>query len=207
MSLTPKQQRFVDEYLIDLNATAAYQRAGYVAKGNAAEVNASRLLRNAKVQAAIQAGQEKRAEKSGVKAEQVLAELALIAFSDVGQVLDFSRNEPRLRPASEISEAARRSISSVKVKRYTEGHGDEAREVEVTEFKLWSKDGALQQLGRHLGLFVERHEHTGRNGGPIEHRVMDDAERCQRLTALFDRVRARRMGGVDGGPGDTHLDP
>ncbi len=46
--LTAKQKTFVNEYLVDLNATAAYKRAGYTVRGNAAEANASRLLRNAK---------------------------------------------------------------------------------------------------------------------------------------------------------------
>ena len=52
--LPDKQQAFANEYLIDLNASAAFRRADYMAAGNAAEVNAHRLLRNAKVQCAIQ---------------------------------------------------------------------------------------------------------------------------------------------------------
>jgi len=48
--LTAKQRRFADEYLIDLNATAAYKRAGYAGDGHGAEVNASRLLSNAEVE-------------------------------------------------------------------------------------------------------------------------------------------------------------
>ena len=41
----------------------------------------------------------------------------------------------------------------MKVKRYVEGHGEGAREVEVVEFKLWPKDAALDKLAKHLGLF------------------------------------------------------
>jgi phage terminase small subunit len=48
-TLNLKQRRFADYYIETGNATASYLRAGYVAEGNAAEVNASRLLRNAKV--------------------------------------------------------------------------------------------------------------------------------------------------------------
>jgi phage terminase small subunit len=43
-ALSPKQKRFVDEYLIDTNATAAYKRAGYKCQGRAAENAASRML-------------------------------------------------------------------------------------------------------------------------------------------------------------------
>ena len=63
--MTPKQQRFVEEYLVDLNASAAYARAGYVARGNSAEVNASRLLRNAQVASAVSAGRTALAESTG----------------------------------------------------------------------------------------------------------------------------------------------
>lgn len=70
--MTPKQEAFVREYLIDLNASAAYKRAGYAAKGNAAEVNAARLLRHAQVAAAIQVEMDKRAERTQITADYVL---------------------------------------------------------------------------------------------------------------------------------------
>jgi phage terminase small subunit len=70
--LTLKQQRFVDEYLIDLNATAAYKRAGYKGKGATSEACSSRLLSNAKVSSAIEKAMNKRAEKIGVSAEHVI---------------------------------------------------------------------------------------------------------------------------------------
>ena len=72
MALTPKQARFVEEYLVDMNGAAAYRRAGYTARGNAAEVNASRLLRNAKVAAAVQKAVEARSERTAVTADAVL---------------------------------------------------------------------------------------------------------------------------------------
>lgn len=71
-NLTPKQQRFVDEYLVDLNATEAYKRAGYKGTGRTAENNASRMLGNAGVRDAIAAGQAKRSEATGVTAEWVV---------------------------------------------------------------------------------------------------------------------------------------
>jgi phage terminase small subunit len=157
--LTPRQQRFVDEYLVDLNGTQAAIRAGYAA--GSADVTAARQLAKPAVQAAIQTEQAVRAARVGVRADHVIRELALLAYSDIGQILDFSGETPRLRPASEIPESARRTISSVKVRRYLEGRGEEAREVEVTEFKLWDKLSALEKLGKHLGMFVERHRIEG----------------------------------------------
>ena len=68
--LTPKQDMFVREYLIDLNATQAAIRAGYSAK--TADVQASRLLGNVQVAAAVQAAMDKRAEETGLDAKFVL---------------------------------------------------------------------------------------------------------------------------------------
>jgi hypothetical protein len=108
---------------------------------------------------------------------RVLEEIARLAFSDIGQVLDFSGTHPRLRPACDIPEDARRALTSVKVKRYAEGRGEGAGEVEVTEIKLWDKLAALEKAGRHLGLFApdkHRHEHPGPGGGPNPHEHQHD---------------------------------
>lgn len=78
MPLSAKHKMFADEYLKDLNATAAYKRAGYEAKGNAAEVNAARLLRHAQVSAYIQERMNKRAEKLEISAEYVLNNIKTI---------------------------------------------------------------------------------------------------------------------------------
>ena len=59
----PKQSAFIDEYLIDMNATAAYKRAGYTSTGKAAEANASRLIGSDKVKAELSCPMEERAEK------------------------------------------------------------------------------------------------------------------------------------------------
>ncbi len=69
--LTPKQQRFVSEYLIDLNATQAAIRAGYAKSG--ASVEGTRLLANAKVAAAVAAAQAKRSERTEITQDYVLA--------------------------------------------------------------------------------------------------------------------------------------
>src|SRR5947209_17763539 len=152
--LTPKQERFVAEYLVDLNATAAATRAGYSPK-TARSIGEENLTKP-DIQAAIQAGRTRQAGNAEVEAVDVLRELSLLAFSDLGQILDFTGEQVKLRPAHDIPETARRLLSSMKVKRYFEGHGEEAREVEVTEFKHWDKLSALDKLARHLGLLKDR---------------------------------------------------
>lgn len=72
MALNPKQTLFVQEYLIDLNATAAYKRAGYKAQGHIAEVSASEILSKPEVAKAIQEAMTKRSEDLGIDAKYVL---------------------------------------------------------------------------------------------------------------------------------------
>ena len=158
-TLTEKQPAFVREYLIDLNATAAYRRAGYAARGNAAEVNASRLLRNAKVAAAISAAQAERAARVGLTADEVLRELAILGRSShTDYAIDDTGN---VTLAAGVSASAHRAVSSIKRKvRVTESDGRTETTYE-TEIKLWSKPDALRMAGQHLGLFKE-----AAGGGP-----------------------------------------
>lgn len=151
--LTPLQRRFVDEYLIDLNATAAYKRAGYkgAEKGKRIDARASEILRNPRVQAAIAKKQAREREKYAITRERILHELALIAFSDLGDVAEWGTqpdggNYLRLRPSSALGDL-RRTIRSVKHTRKT-GKTDE----DSLEIQREDKLKALELLSRHLGL-------------------------------------------------------
>ena len=86
--LTPKQERFVQEYLIDLNATKAAERAGYSKK--TARVIGGENLSKPAIAAAIHAAQGQRARSNAITAQRVLDELAMIAFSDLGELLEFT---------------------------------------------------------------------------------------------------------------------
>lgn len=89
MALTERQKRFVEEYLVDLNASAAYQRAGYSAKGNAAESAAARLLRNVQIQEAVQEARKRQQERTEITADWVLKNLKRLsetATSEAAQV-------------------------------------------------------------------------------------------------------------------------
>lgn len=89
--MNERHARFVDEYLVDLNATAAYLRAGYKAKGNAAEASAARLLRNAKVAAAISEKQAERAQRTEITQDMVLKRWWEIAMADPNEIIHFRR--------------------------------------------------------------------------------------------------------------------
>src|SRR5262249_55009672 len=102
-----KRTRFVEEYLIDLNAAGAFKRAGYKAKSNhVAAVGGHRLLRNPDIANAISKAESARLAKLGLKAETVLNELFLIATSDIGAILG--------KPISQLPSRVRRVIASAK---------------------------------------------------------------------------------------------
>lgn len=151
--LTDLQKLFVEEYLLDNNASAAAARAGYSPKSSGKI--GSQLLGKTRIQEAIQEARQARSTRTELKADDVLKELSLIAYSDIGEIIDFTGTEPKLRPANEIPEGARRAIQSVKVRRVLKGKGKQARTVEITEFRLWSKPHALDKSGQHLGLFKD----------------------------------------------------
>ena len=180
-ALEPRQARFVEEYLKDLNATQAAIRAGYSAKG--ADVAGVRLLANNRVGSAIAERKAQRAERVGITQERVLSELQALAFSDVEHytVDDFGN----LAAAPGAPPGVMRAVSSVKYRIRTID-GETTREV---EFKLWDKPGTLKLAGRHVGTkgFFDKVEISGPNGGPVEVRTVKDlssGERRKRIAEL-----------------------
>ena len=157
--LTTKQRLFVAEYLTDFNATAAYRRAGYTARGNSAEVNASRLLRNAKVAAAIDEAIEERLKALGVTSYRVLEELSRLAFSDVRTYVVWGPDGVRLKESADLTDEAAAAVAEVSQTPSQYGNS--------IKFKLHDKKGSLELLGKHLKLFTDKHEHSGPEGGPI----------------------------------------
>lgn len=146
--LTAKQQRFVEEYLIDLNATQAAIRAGYSPK--TANEQGARLLANASVQEAIAKAMAERSRRTGISQDRVIQELARIAFVNPKNIIDFE--DASVRP--DVTEDDLACIQSVKVKT-TDGPKGTSMEREV---KLNDKMKALEQLGKHLGMFTEKVE-------------------------------------------------
>ena len=153
--LTLKQQRFVDEYLIDGNATQAAIRAGYSEKA-AAEI-AYENLRKPQISLAIEQAFKALQAKSGVTPEQVVKELARIAFADMGEFATWEPNGLRLRDSGELTPDVLAAVAEV---------GETVGEKTNTlRFKLHDKVKALALLGKHLGMFADRVEHSGR----VEH--------------------------------------
>ncbi len=145
MSLTPKQARFVEEYLIDLNGTQAAIRAGYSPKTAAA--TASRLLRNVKMRAYIAELMAPAVKAAELSAERVLKEMTRLAFYDMTALLDVDDGKITLRDPTSLPEDLRRAIVGIKPVEV----GDEHQ----YECKFADKQRALDSLARHLQMFKD----------------------------------------------------
>lgn len=146
--MTKKQKRFVEEYLIDLNATQAAIRAGY-SPDSAKEIGSENLTKP-NIANAINQALAERSRRIGVNADRVVRELAKIAFVNAGEVIDLDTALLK----DKISEDDMAAIQSVKVKTF----GEDGLEREI---KLADKLKALELLGKHLGMFKDKVELDG----------------------------------------------
>lgn len=177
MGLTEQQKRFVDEYLIDLNAKQAAIRAGYSLK--TAQEQSSRLLSNVKVQAAIREAIATRSERTQVTQDDVLKELCLIAFSDINNCISTDESGAvRIKPLDKLPGGASRTIKKIKQKVVTIASDGEKEVLQTTtELEFYDKVKSLELTGKHLGMFQEK---------PSE--SLPKPEESPLLDALKDRV-------------------
>lgn len=143
--LTDKQKKFVEEYLIDLNATQSAIRAGYSPK--TANEQGARLLANVSIQEAISKAMAERSRRTGINQDRIVQELARIAFVKITDVVD---------PDGEINTNASDDdlacIESYKVEDSDSVNGSSSKR----EVKLASKIKALELLGKHVGMWNDK---------------------------------------------------
>ena len=136
-NLTPKQQRFVEEYLIDLNATQAAIRAGYSEK--TANEQGSRLLANVSISEAIAEAQNKRTERTEITQDYVL--------TNIQKVIE------RCMQVQQVDNCL-----------------TQTEDGELAQAFMFKEQGALkglELLGKHLGMFKDKLEHSGDPNNPI----------------------------------------
>jgi phage terminase small subunit len=161
--LAARQQRFVEEYLLDLNGKHAAIRAGYSPR--TAEVQAAQFLRIPKVQAEVSAAQARRSQRTAITQDSVLREIGLLAQSDMTHYHIDDYGNLALRAGAPAD--AMRAVASLRKKIL---HTEQGILYE-TEIKLWNKPTAVRMAGEHLGLFkgaeptmpdIHIHLHTAR---------------------------------------------
>lgn len=140
--MTPKQERFVEEYLVDLNGTQAAIRAGYAE--TRASTQAWRLLRRPEIADAVEVGKRAKSAALKISAERVLTEYAKIAFADIANYAVFGPDGLTLRDMSTL--APEQTAAVAEVTETKTQHGGTVR------FKLHDKLAALNAIARHIGL-------------------------------------------------------
>lgn len=243
MALSPKQQRFVEEYLKDLNASAAYRRAGYA--GGNPNVNGPRMLANAGIQSAIETAIKARSERTEITQDNVLRGWWDLANADPNELIEVrrtccrycygvdhrylrtAREEERDRAAWERSSAPDKPVEFQELGGIgydprkppspdcPECFGEGERHVFVKdtrelssqsrrlyagvketkdgiEIKMRDQDAASVNVAKHLGMFVEKHEHTGKDGGPMQMEILTNEERAERVRDRARRILERR---------------
>lgn len=153
--LTPNEQRFVEEFLVDRVAAAAYRRVFPEVSHHAAYVCGPEMRRRPNVAREIRSALAAARVRSRVRADLVEEELARIAFSDIWDVFDPQTNT--LRNPRHIPIETRKAIASIKVSRErtsrsSNGNTRTTVRESVVEYKLWPKVEALGKLMRRLGL-------------------------------------------------------
>lgn len=159
--MTPKQEAFALAYVETGNASEAYRRA-YNAENmseRAIAVEASRLLGHPAVSLKVTSLRKAAEERTGITVDRVLNELGRVAFSDIRDVVHWHEDGVDLIPSNDITADVAATIREVKVsKTTTRGKDDYEQTREQREVKLYDKLRALELIGKHLGVFVERSE-------------------------------------------------
>jgi phage terminase small subunit len=153
--LTRKQKRFVEEYLVDLNATQAALRAGYSKK--TAYIIGHENLNKPKIKEAIEAKMREREKKTEITQERVLRELAKIAFSDLTDFVEFGPDGLTIKESSKVDGTV-----------LSEVYMNQSRKGKSHKVKLHDKLKALELLGRHLAMFTDKTQISGEGGGAIQ---------------------------------------
>jgi len=161
MALNDKQRRFVGEYLIDLNATQAAIRAGYSEK--TAGQQAFDLLKKPEIQESISTAMKAREERTEITQDRVLRELAKIGFADIRKAVKWGADLPVVN--SETGEVLIANgvvlVSSEQIDDDTAAAVSEiSQTAQGVKIKMHDKKGALVDIGKHLGMFVDRVDAT-----------------------------------------------
>jgi phage terminase small subunit len=153
-----RQQLFIQEYVVDLNATKAAKRAGYSKK--TAYSQGQRLLKNVEIQKRIQGILTKRSERLEITADMWLRELWLIGRSDLKNYLDIDPDTGAIRAKrfDEMPEGTSRALEAIKENRVIkeDTDGKKSTVYDKVEFKLHSKNQALEMVGKHLGFLKDK---------------------------------------------------
>lgn len=176
---------FCQEYLVDLNGTQAYIRAGYTDNPDTARNNAARLLANDTVRARVEELKSERISRVEIKQDDILEELRILLKSSVEHYI---AQDGTVRVKENAPADAIRAVSSVRHKTRKSKSGEE---VEI-EYRLWDKPKSAELLMRHMGMLNDKLKVTGDPNEPITVQnisSLSDEELAARAKSLADKVK------------------
>lgn len=144
MALNKKQKRFVEEYLIDLNATQAAIRAGY--SPSTAYSIGNENLRKPEIKSEIDKAIAERSKRTGINADRILQELGKLGFVNIADVVDLETGKVK----DSASDEDLACIQSIKIKSTEWGT--------EREVKFYDKKSTLELMGKHLGMWTDKLE-------------------------------------------------
>ncbi len=152
--LTQKQERFVEEYPKDSNATQAAIRAGYSPR--TADSQASRLLTHVKVRERVQKLMKSRSKRTEITADDVFKELSKMGFGNVANLYD---DKGKLLHPKDMPRDVSATITEVTEERIGGGGKDDDSFMVRRKYKVADKRASLVDMGRHLKMFTDKVEH------------------------------------------------
>lgn len=183
--LSKLQRRFAEEYIVDLNATAAAIRAGYSHK--TASITGNKIKNIPKVRKYIQYLKIQRAKKLQVTQERVVEELARIAYHDQRTFYD---NDHEAIPLSKVTDDQQTAIKSIifryDTKEYIDDNGEKQKEKKrvVSKYNFYNRVDALRMLGHHMGMSLDK---------PCENVQIEKNKEAISFEQLMKKLRADQL--------------
>jgi phage terminase small subunit len=180
-----RHELFAQELAKGKTADEAYQIAGYSPnRGNACTLKAKQSIQD-RVAEIMEAA----AERAEITRADVLNELGKIGFSDIRR---FFTPSGSLKGITDLDDEAAAAISSVEVVTKKSPGGQDNEVEHVAKIKTWDKRAALVDIAKMQGWLVDKHEHTGKDGGPIQTEDLSDTDVVKRMLFLIERAKRQQ---------------
>lgn len=192
----PRHEIFAREIAKGASQREAYANAGYEGDERSMDANAARLIADDRVATRVEEIQAAAAKRAEITIERTLLELAKIGYSDIRKAVRWG--EGIAIKDADGNEAISNGVAMLDSAEIDDDTAAAIAEVAQTrdgiKIKFHDKLGALEKIGKHLGMFVDRHEHTGKDGGPIETVELSPLEAARRIIFTLEKGLREQQG-------------
>lgn len=194
-----KDDLFCREYIQDFNGHAAALRAGLTTSKRAARQRAYEMLQREDIQQRIRDLIEERKRRIQVTEDGIVEQLRRLGYSNMRDYVRLTDDGVPYHDFSALTEEQWSAITELQVEEFRDGRGDDARDVRRIKFKLAEKRGPLVDLGKHIGMWPSRVEHSGPGGGPIQTEDLSGLKPEERSARIAELLAKRDAADGAGG--------